>query len=80
MILLVNTDKYNLNPPLSRNEWTENKLLEPDDLYGYGYKEAVKNVFGSKQLFVIIFSLNIKEGNKNERKRVLQANTFDCVL
>lgn len=29
----------------SWNEWTESSYLEPDDLYGYGYLEAVKKVF-----------------------------------
>lgn len=29
----------------SWNEWTETSYLEPDDLYGYGYLEAVKAVF-----------------------------------
>lgn len=29
----------------SWNEWTETSYLEPDDLYGYGYLEAVKKVF-----------------------------------
>ena len=29
----------------SWNEWTENSYLEPDDLNGYGYLEAVKSVF-----------------------------------
>jgi len=47
-------DKYNLNPPLitinSWNEWTETSYLEPDDLYGYGYLEAVKKVFGERHL------------------------------
>ena len=30
----------------SWNEWTETSYLQPDDLYGYGYLEAVKKVFG----------------------------------
>ena len=29
----------------SWNEWTETSYLQPDDLYGYGYLEAVKDVF-----------------------------------
>jgi hypothetical protein len=29
----------------SWNEWTETSYLLPDDLYGYGYLEAIKNVF-----------------------------------
>ena len=29
----------------SWNEWTETSYLEPDDLYGYGYLEAIKNIF-----------------------------------
>jgi len=37
-------------PPLitinSWNEWTETSYLEPDDLNGYGYLEAIKKVFG----------------------------------
>lgn len=41
-------DKYN-NVPLitinSWNEWTKMSYLEPDDLYGYGYLEAVRDVF-----------------------------------
>ena len=32
----------------SWNEWTETSYLEPDDVYGYGYLEAVKRVFGGK--------------------------------
>ncbi len=31
----------------SWNEWTETSYLEPDDLYGYGYLEAIKDVFGT---------------------------------
>lgn len=29
----------------SWNEWTETSYLQPDNLYGYGYLQAVKNVF-----------------------------------
>ena len=29
----------------SWNEWTETSYLQPDNVYGYGYLEAVKNVF-----------------------------------
>ena len=29
----------------SWNEWTETSYLHPDDLYGYGYLEAIKSVF-----------------------------------
>ena len=32
----------------SWNEWTETSYLQPDDLYGYGYLEAVRDVFGAK--------------------------------
>ena len=43
-------DTHNLPAPLitvnSWNEWTETSYLEPDDLYGYGYLEAIKRVFG----------------------------------
>lgn len=46
------TDTHSNQPPLitinSWNEWTETSYLQPDDLYGYGYLEAVKRVFGQK--------------------------------
>lgn len=41
-------DKYNDVPLItinSWNEWTEMSYLEPDDVYGYGYLEAVRDVF-----------------------------------
>jgi len=42
-------DSHPGQPPLitinSWNEWTETSYLMPDDLYGYGYLEAVKKVF-----------------------------------
>ena len=31
----------------SWNEWTETSYLQPDNVNGYGYLEAVKKVFGS---------------------------------
>jgi pentatricopeptide repeat protein len=31
----------------SWNEWTETSYLEPDDLNGYGYLEAIREVFGA---------------------------------
>ncbi len=33
----------------SWNEWTETSYLEPDSLYGYGYLEAIRNVFLPKE-------------------------------
>lgn len=33
----------------SWNEWTETSYLQPDDLYGYGYLEAIKEVFCDKK-------------------------------
>ena len=42
-------DSHPENPPLitinSWNEWTETSYLEPDDLYGYGYLEAIRKIF-----------------------------------
>lgn len=42
-------DAHPNQPPLitinSWNEWTETSYLQPDDLYGYGYLEAVRKVF-----------------------------------
>ena len=29
----------------SGNEWTETSYLQPDDIYGYGYLEAIRRVF-----------------------------------
>lgn len=46
-------DTHPGQPPLitlnSWNEWTETSYLEPDDLYGYGYLEAVKRVFAGHE-------------------------------
>lgn len=45
-------DKHPNQPPLitinSWNEWTETSYLQPDDIFGYGYLEAVKQVFKNK--------------------------------
>lgn len=42
-------DTHKLPAPLilinSWNEWTETSYLQPDNLYGYGYLDAVKDVF-----------------------------------
>ncbi len=42
-------DRHPDRPPLitlnSWNEWTEGSYLQPDDLHGYGYLEAVQRVF-----------------------------------
>lgn len=42
-------DAHPGQPPLitvnSWNEWTETSYLEPDDLYGYGYLEVIKDIF-----------------------------------
>jgi hypothetical protein len=48
-------DNHPNQPPLitinSWNEWTETSYLQPDDLYGYGYLEAIKKVFGNNAYF-----------------------------
>ena len=45
-------DTHPEQPPLvtinSWNEWTETSYLQPDDLYGYGYLEAIKRVFAEE--------------------------------
>ncbi len=45
-------DTHNLPAPLviinSWNEWTETSYLQPDNVNGYGYLEAVKSVFKPK--------------------------------
>ncbi len=44
------SDKYNEIPLVtinSWNEWTEMSYLEPDDVYGYGYLDAVRDTFGA---------------------------------
>ena len=42
-------DAHPTQPPLitinSWNEWTESSYLEPDDLHGYGYLDAIRRVF-----------------------------------
>jgi hypothetical protein len=42
-------DDHPNQPPLitinSWNEWTETSYLQPDDLYGYGYLEKIRDVF-----------------------------------
>lgn len=41
-------DKHGGNPLVvinSWNEWTETSYMQPDNLYGYGYLQAVKHVF-----------------------------------
>ena len=41
----------------SWNEWTETSYLQQDDLYGYGYLEAIKEVFNDEgDKICLIFS------------------------
>lgn len=53
-------DAHPEQPPLitlnSWNEWTETSYLQPDDLYGYGYLETIKRIFGEV--------CNVSIGNK----------------
>ncbi len=46
-------DTHDLPAPLvvinSWNEWTETSYLQPDNLYGYGYLNAVKEVFKDEE-------------------------------
>ena len=44
-------DKNNVNliTVNSWNEWTETSYLQPDNIYGYGYLQAVKKVFKEEQ-------------------------------
>ncbi|OGO81923.1 MAG: hypothetical protein A2Y21_00260 [Clostridiales bacterium GWC2_40_7] len=41
----IHTEQFPLITINSWNEWTETSYLQPDDLYGYGYLQAVKKVF-----------------------------------
>ena len=41
-------DRHHLHPLItinSWNEWTETSYLQPDNVFGYGYLEAVKSTF-----------------------------------
>ena len=43
-------DRWNTGPLItvnSWNEWPESSYLQPDDRTGFGYLQAVKDVFGS---------------------------------
>lgn len=46
-------DSHQELPPLvtinSWNEWTETSYLQPDNVYGYGYLEAIKKVFRDEE-------------------------------
>ena len=44
-------DKNNVNliTVNSWNEWTETSYLQPDNIYGYGYLQAIKKVFKEEQ-------------------------------
>ena len=43
-------DAHNVTPLISVNswtEWTESSYLLPDNVNGYGYLEAIRDVFGA---------------------------------
>lgn len=45
-------DRFNDVPLItinSWNEWTEMSYLEPDNVYGYGYLEAIREIFGGDE-------------------------------
>lgn len=44
-------DKHNVNliTVNSWNEWTETSYLQPDNIYGYGYLQAIKKVFKDEE-------------------------------
>ena len=44
-LLAVSASLHPLVTINSWNEWTETSYLQPDNVYGYGYLEAVKKVF-----------------------------------
>ena len=39
------------------NEWAEGGYLEPDELYGYGFLEAIKECIGWKLIFLRLIDI-----------------------